>query len=43
MFFQLDRAEDGLPGEPLVSPGFAAITALLDDGDPAREASEFIE
>ena len=43
MFFQLERAEDGLPGEPLVSPGFAAITALLDDGDPAREASEFIE
>jgi len=42
-FFQLKSAEDGIPGEPLVSPGFAAITALLDNGDATRETCEFIE
>jgi hypothetical protein len=43
LFFQLESAEDGSPRELLVSASFTAITALLDDGDPAREASEFIE
>jgi hypothetical protein len=42
-FFQLESAEDGIPGELLVSPSFAAIAASLNDGDPAGEASEFIE
>jgi hypothetical protein len=43
MFFQLESAEDGIPGEPLVSPSFAAIAAPLNNGDAARETSEFIE
>jgi len=37
-FLQLESAEDGSAGELLVGPGFAAITALLDNGDATREA-----
>src|SRR5271157_1865235 len=42
-FFQLESAEDGSPGELLVSPSIATITALLDNSDAAREACKFIE
>jgi len=42
-FLQLESAEDGSAGELLVGPGFAAITALLDNGDATREACKFIE